>query len=140
LLVSLRFLILKETPATPIFTARLGAAGIAKINSRDTALGRLNFLQHSGKRKVKEGSHGFFLISPRWTLECLLPQRGFSQEKSAMKQEDELAMKVTKEIVIKFIEVGRLSVNTFDEVFRQVHTTVVDTLRSSSSGKVKGEG
>jgi hypothetical protein len=57
-----------------------------------------------------------------------------------MKQEDELAMKVTKEIVIKFIEVGRLSVNTFDEVFRQVHSTVVDTLRSSSPGKVKGEG
>jgi hypothetical protein len=57
-----------------------------------------------------------------------------------MKQEDELAMKVTKEIVIKFIEVGRLSANTFDEVFRQVHSTVVDTLRSSSPGKVKGEG
>jgi hypothetical protein len=57
-----------------------------------------------------------------------------------MKQEDELAMKVTKEIVIKFIEVGRLSMSTFDEVFRQIHSTVVDTLRSTASGKPKGEG
>jgi predicted transcriptional regulator len=58
-----------------------------------------------------------------------------------MKQEDELAMKVTKEIVIKFIEMGRLSVNNFDEVFRQVHSTVTDTLaESSQAGKEKGKG
>ena len=41
-----------------------------------------------------------------------------------MKQEDELVLKVTKEIVIKFIEIGRLSVNSFDEVFKQIHETV----------------
>jgi hypothetical protein len=46
-----------------------------------------------------------------------------------MKKEDELAMKVTKEIVIKFIETGRLSLNTFDEAFTQVHETVKDSLR-----------
>jgi hypothetical protein len=55
----------------------------------------------------------------------------------AMKQEDELAMKVTKEIVIKFIEVGRLSLNTFDEVFRQVHSTVLDTITENSFKKDK---
>ena len=49
-----------------------------------------------------------------------------------MKPEEEMAMKVTKEIVIKFIEIGRLSVNTFDEVFRQVHTTVLDTIMEGS--------
>jgi len=49
-----------------------------------------------------------------------------------MKQEEELALKVTKEIVIKFIEVGRLSVNSFDEVFRQVHTAVLDTITEGS--------
>ena len=49
-----------------------------------------------------------------------------------MKKEDELVMKVTKEIVIKFIEIGRLSVNSFDEVFRQVHTTVQDSMSDIS--------
>lgn len=41
-----------------------------------------------------------------------------------MKQQDELALRVTKEIVIKFIEVGRLSLDNFDEVFRQIYDTV----------------
>jgi hypothetical protein len=41
-----------------------------------------------------------------------------------MRQEDELALKVSKEIVIKFIEVGRLSLNNFDEVFKQIYDTV----------------
>ena len=54
-----------------------------------------------------------------------------------MKQEDELALKVTKEIVIKFIEVGRLSVNAFDEGFRQVHSTVVESLKGSASGRAE---
>ena len=53
-----------------------------------------------------------------------------------MKEEDELALKVTKEIVIKFIEMGRLSINSFDEVFSQIHETVRDTLsKSSTTGK-----
>ncbi|MFZ7112371.1 MAG: conjugal transfer protein TraB [Desulfatiglandales bacterium] len=47
-----------------------------------------------------------------------------------MKQEDELALKVTKEIVVKFIETGRLSVAGFDEVFRQIHRTVQDSLKN----------
>lgn len=41
-----------------------------------------------------------------------------------MRQEDELALRVSKEIVIKFIEVGRLSLNNFEEVFKQVYETV----------------
>jgi len=45
-----------------------------------------------------------------------------------LKKEDELALKVTKEIVIKFIEVGRLSINSFDEAFAKVHETVRDAL------------
>jgi len=48
-----------------------------------------------------------------------------------MKQEDELALRVTKEIVIKFIEVGRLSLNNFDEVFRQIYDTVRGSLLGS---------
>jgi hypothetical protein len=49
-----------------------------------------------------------------------------------MKHEDELALKVTKEIAIKFIEIGRLSLNSFDEVFRQIHATVHDSLMETS--------
>jgi hypothetical protein len=44
-----------------------------------------------------------------------------------MEKEDELVLKVTKEIVIKYIEIGRLSVNSFDEIFRQIHETVHDS-------------
>ena len=52
-----------------------------------------------------------------------------------MKQEDELVLKVTKEIVIKFIEIGRLSVNNFDEVFRQIHYTVHDSFVEKRLGE-----
>ena len=41
-----------------------------------------------------------------------------------MRSEDELVLKVTKEIVIKFIETGRMSVNTFEEGFTKVHEVV----------------
>ena len=34
-----------------------------------------------------------------------------------MKQEDEIILKVTKEIVVKFIEMGRLSLSSFDDAF-----------------------
>jgi predicted transcriptional regulator len=55
-----------------------------------------------------------------------------------MKQEEELVLKVTKEIVVKFIEMGRLSVNSFDEVFKQIHKTVGDSLREPpTKGKSK---
>ena len=49
-----------------------------------------------------------------------------------MRQEDELVLKVTKEIVIKLIEMGRVSLNSFDEVFKQVHTTVHESLVEGS--------
>jgi hypothetical protein len=48
-----------------------------------------------------------------------------------MKPEDELALKVTKEIVIKFIEVGKVSVTSFDDAFRQIHGTVRSSLRET---------
>jgi len=41
-----------------------------------------------------------------------------------MKKESELAIKVTKEIVVKFIEAGRLSVSSFQEVWEDIHRTV----------------
>jgi hypothetical protein len=45
-----------------------------------------------------------------------------------MKREEELVLKVTKEIIVKFIEMGRLSINSFEEVWKQVHRTVCDSL------------
>jgi hypothetical protein len=46
-----------------------------------------------------------------------------------MKKEDELALKATKEIVIKFIEVGRLTVNSFDEVWENIYRSVTRSLK-----------
>ena len=45
-----------------------------------------------------------------------------------MKREEELALKVTKEIIVKFIEMGRLSINSFEDVWKQVHRTVCSSL------------
>ena len=45
-----------------------------------------------------------------------------------MKQEEELAVKVTKEVVVKYIEMGLLSVNAFDDVFKRIHKTVSESL------------
>lgn len=50
-----------------------------------------------------------------------------------MKKEDELAIKVTKEIVIKFIEVGRLTVNSFDEVWDSIYQSVTRSLKDTDS-------
>jgi len=41
-----------------------------------------------------------------------------------MKTKEEMVLKATKEIVVKFIEVGRLSVNSFDKVWHQVYQTI----------------
>ena len=50
-----------------------------------------------------------------------------------MKQENELILKVTKEIVVKFIEMGQLSIHSFDEVFRKVHNTVTHSLKGNAT-------
>ena len=56
-----------------------------------------------------------------------------------MKQDEELVLKVTKEVVIKFIEIGRLSVNSFDEIFKQIHKTVHESVKEMASEKPKGK-
>lgn len=43
---------------------------------------------------------------------------------------DEAIFKVTKEIIVKFIEVGRLSPADFDETFANVYRSVERTVRS----------
>jgi len=54
-----------------------------------------------------------------------------------MKSEEDLVLKVTKEIVIKFVEIGRLSLNSFDEVFKQIHRTVHESFKEIAGEKAK---
>ena len=42
---------------------------------------------------------------------------------------DETLLKVAKEIVIKFIEVGRLTPTTFEQTFDSIYKTIKDTVR-----------
>lgn len=45
-----------------------------------------------------------------------------------MKSLDEQVLKVTKEIVTKFIEVGRVSPASFDEIFKTVYRSVKEAV------------
>lgn len=38
-------------------------------------------------------------------------------------------LKVSKEVAIKFIEMGRITPSTFDETFRKIHTTIKGTVK-----------
>ncbi len=56
-----------------------------------------------------------------------LDQRLKNQTQS-LSQLDEITLRTTKEIVIKFIEMGRCSPATFEDVFTQVYRVVKGTL------------
>ncbi len=43
---------------------------------------------------------------------------------------DDTILKVAKEVVVKFIEVGRLSPANFDETVRDIYRSVRDSVRS----------
>ncbi len=44
---------------------------------------------------------------------------------------DEQILKAAKEIVVKFIETGRLSPSAFPEAFQSIYQTVADTVKAS---------
>ena len=48
-----------------------------------------------------------------------------------MKSIDEQILRTTKEIVVKFIEMGRLSPSSVHESFRDIYTTVSETIREA---------
>ena len=48
-----------------------------------------------------------------------------------MKDTRETALKVAKEIVVKFIEVGRVSVSSFEETWRLVYNTILSSLKEN---------
>ena len=43
---------------------------------------------------------------------------------------DEAIFKVSKEIIVKFIEVGRLTPANFDDTFKRVYQSIRETVRS----------
>jgi hypothetical protein len=43
---------------------------------------------------------------------------------------EETLLKISKEIAIKFIEMGRLTPATFDQAFKNIHATVKETANS----------
>ena len=48
-----------------------------------------------------------------------------------MNADDEKILKVTKEVLVKFIEMGTVSPTNFDEKFRSIYWTVRDTVVSA---------
>jgi len=50
----------------------------------------------------------------------------------AMASMDEQILKAAKEIVVKFIETGRLSPTAFPEVFQSIYQTVAATVAAAS--------
>ncbi len=58
-------------------------------------------------------------------------------EELPMKDERELVLKATKEIVVKFIEVGRLSVSSFAETWHNIYETIQGSLQETPKPKNK---
>jgi len=50
-----------------------------------------------------------------------------------MTRDEERILKVAKEIVVKFIEIGRVSPTQFDGVFRSVFSTIKSNVSSDVS-------
>ena len=53
-----------------------------------------------------------------------------SAETACRPVSDEAILKVAKEVVVKFIEIGRLSPANFDETFQSIYKTVQDAVRA----------
>jgi hypothetical protein len=49
-----------------------------------------------------------------------------------VKSEEEVILKVTKEIAIKYIEIGRLALGNFDEAFKGIYKTVRETVQKDT--------
>lgn len=41
---------------------------------------------------------------------------------------DETILKISKEITVKFIEMGRVTPTTFSDTFKDIHSTIKETL------------
>ncbi len=61
------------------------------------------------------------------------PDKQTSQPVGIKPVTEDAILKVAKEVVIKFIEVGRLSPANFTETFEDIYTSVRTTVKKSSS-------
>jgi len=50
-----------------------------------------------------------------------------------MASTDEQILRAAKEIVVKFIEVGRVSPTGFDEAFKQIYSSVASAVKKEAS-------
>jgi len=55
-----------------------------------------------------------------------------------MKDKKEIALKITKEIVVKFIEVGRVSISSFEQTWNTIFSTVLSSLTEEKREDKKG--
>ena len=53
---------------------------------------------------------------------------------------DEQILKTAKEIIVKFIEVGRLSPTGFHETFTSIYKTVEDTVKGNTADNSNDTG
>ncbi len=58
------------------------------------------------------------------------PEKGSRQQPLNRPISDEAVFKVVKEIVVKFIEVGRLTPTNFEETYERVYETVKRSVQS----------
>ena len=52
-----------------------------------------------------------------------------------MANQDEQILRASKEIVVKFIETGRLSPTGFSEAFKSIYRTVNDTVKQAAAAE-----
>ncbi len=52
---------------------------------------------------------------------------GVSEKRDYINEES--ILKVSKEVAIKFIEMGRITPSTFDETFKKIHSTIKETVQ-----------
>ena len=52
-----------------------------------------------------------------------------------MNKTDEYILRTTKEIIVKFIEMGRLSPSNIHESFKDIYSTVNETIKENVSKK-----
>ena len=57
-----------------------------------------------------------------------------------MEKDAKEALQVTKEIVVKFIEAGRLSPATFADIFPAVYQVVLETITRPGGARSAGQG
>jgi len=56
-----------------------------------------------------------------------------------LKKKEELILKATKEIVVKFIETGRVYPSSFEENYRLVSRVVRESIRDENPGSTPAE-